>query len=195
MSDSMFISPKYTVADWKALTSDPEFDWDKAISILEDRLRGRFFRPIELIRREQFAGFAVLALDCLLMETLEQFRTGEAETPRWQGEDRFVDFLTTTSFQHYFDEPAAEKFYHQIRCGILHQAEAKGSSRVRICQEAMVQPTADGKGLIIDRDQLHDELVVVFEQYLADLRDPNNTELRANFRKKMNYICRVVEQG
>jgi len=65
----------------------------------------------------------VMALDCLLIETLEQTRKGVAKTPRRQVEQYFVDFFTQTAFQSSFDENKTRRFYKYIRCGILHQAE------------------------------------------------------------------------
>ena len=193
MTQPMRISPNCTVDDWEALAFTVEEDWQKAVNILEDRLRGRFFDIVAEIKDHPFAGFAVLALDCLLIETLQQFRKGMAKTPPRKGCSYFVSFLTETSFGSYFNKITAGMFYDQIRCGILHQAEVKESSRVRKDSPTLVEFTADGRGLIVNRDLFHSELVKAFKQYLADLRDPQNGELRRNFRKKMDHICRVTE--
>lgn len=195
MTQPMRISPEYTVDHWNALSFTVEEDWQKAVNILEDRLRGRFFDIVEKIEHHEFAGFAVLALDCLLIETLQQFRQGRNETPTRQSPRYFVDFLTQTSFGKHFDEPTAEQFYVQVRCGILHQAEVKKNSRVRIDTDEMVRLTPDGQGMIINRKKFHQELETVFEQYLAELRNPANSEQRAHFRAKMNHICRVSGGG
>src|SRR5712664_1272918 len=64
------ISPKYRLSHWETLKFDNEDDWLKAIEIVEDRIRGRFVVWIDRIASEQFSGFAVIALDCLLLETL-----------------------------------------------------------------------------------------------------------------------------
>ena len=50
--------------------------------MLEDRLNPRFFDAIKAIDKQDFAGFAVLALDSLLIETLQQFREGVGEETR-----------------------------------------------------------------------------------------------------------------
>lgn len=191
-NDDMSISPKYRVYDWKALTFSNEEDWQKAIVIFEDRIRGRFLNFIDLIKCHKYSGFAVLALDCLLIETLQQFREGKKETPNRMGPKYFIRFLTETSFCEFFNKEIAEKFYKQIRCGILHQAEAKGNSLVRIGQnEPLVKSTEDDKGVVVNRKLFHEQLVKVFEEYLSDLRDPSNEAERDNFKKKMDYICRV----
>ncbi len=82
----MYISPRYRVSDWKTLNLTTQSDWRRAVRILEDRLNARFFDAVEAIDQQDFAGFAVLALDCLLIETLQQFKEGADETPRRKGE-------------------------------------------------------------------------------------------------------------
>ncbi len=188
----MLISPQYKADDWKDLDFSNEEDWQKAIVIFEDRIRGRFLKFIDLIKDYEFSGFAVLALDCLLIETLQQFREGEEKTPYSKARKYFVRFLTETSFREFLTEDTAKKFYDQIRCGILHQAEVKENSLVRICQnEPLVKSTEDDKGVVVNRKLFHEQLVKVFEEYLSCLRDPSNKDERDKFKKKMDYICRV----
>ena len=100
----MFISPHYTSYDWKKLTFSTEDEWQRGINIFEDRIRGRFLKPISYIEGYTYAGFAVLALDCLLIETLQQFREGVEETPRRKSCEFFISCLTQTSFSKHFDE-------------------------------------------------------------------------------------------
>jgi hypothetical protein len=73
----MKLSPKYSLDDWnRAFEGAP--DWEKAIDIVEDRIQGRFIRWIDPMLRQEFAGFAIVALDCLLLETLHGFRAGNS---------------------------------------------------------------------------------------------------------------------
>ncbi len=188
----MRISPHYTTEDWRRIDFSKEEGWQKAIDIFEDRIRGRFLDIIDRIQNQTYSGFAVLALDCLLIETLQQFREGVEQTPHGRSKEYFVRFLTESSFKEFFDEKKAKIFYDQIRCGILHQAEVKGSSRVIIREGTpLVSFTEDGKGLIINRRLFHSQLVKEFENYVSSLRCPTNSDLRERFRKKMEYICRV----
>ena len=70
----MRISPRYTSTDWKQITFEKNEHWHLAVDIFKDRIRERFLDPIDRIEKCQYAGFAVLALDCLLIEMLQQFR-------------------------------------------------------------------------------------------------------------------------
>lgn len=188
------ISPHFCINDWTILSFSTENDWEKGIDIFEDRIRGRFLKPITYFETYKYAGFAVLALDCLLIETLQQFKKGVSDTPWGESESYFVDFLTKTSFKKYFDADLAKFFYRQIRCGVLHQAEIKGSSRVFVHQDIpLVKWSKDKKGLIINRKLFHNQLIIEFKNYLSQLKvsNPPDVHLRTNFRKKMNFICHV----
>ena len=112
----------WTVQDYWSIDFSTEEGWQLAINIFEDRIRGRFLDIIEQIEDHPYSGFAVMALDCLLIETLQQFREGVAET-KGRSKRYFVSFLRNTRFkEHFKTEKMAEDFYDWIRCGILHQA-------------------------------------------------------------------------
>jgi hypothetical protein len=161
------------------------------VVILDDRINGRFLKMVERIEDVKFSGFAVVALDCLLIETLQQFIEGVGETPWRKGKEFFQRFLTSTPFGGDFDATSAGMFYEQFRCGILHQAETKGSSKVWKVGRRMVQLTADGNGLIINHKKLHAALRAAFASYLWELRQGKHQTLRDNFKKKMDFICQV----
>jgi hypothetical protein len=165
------------------------------VDIFEDRIRYRFIEEIKAIQDMPFSGFAVMALDCLLIETLQQFRKGVKETPWGKAEDYFREFLTETAFGEHFSEDQTEMFRDQIRNGILHQAETKGSSKIWIrCGTPLVHYTPDREGLEINRKLFHEKLVGVFDAYVDDLRKSSPDEdLGEKFVAKMNHICRVEE--
>ena len=149
---------------------------------------GRFFKMVKLIQKDGFSGFAVLALDCLLIESLEQFMMGVERTPYQKCGEYFETFLTSPGFDRYFNESTAKTFYDQFRCGILHQAEIKKSSRV-LRYGPLVRETQDGEGLVINRKKFHAELRRAFAAYLRALRQ-GDQKLRENAKKKMHFICR-----
>jgi hypothetical protein len=192
------IAPGFTADSWSALTFRGEQDWIRAVSALRKRLDARFLRPARSLLRLRRSGFAVLALDSLLVETLQQFREGVSETPRilrsgrfvLASEDYFKAFLTGPYFGTGFNEATAALFYRTIRCGILHQAEVKSSSLVRR-DRPLVTVSPDGKGLVINPRLFHERVERAFRAYLADLRKPDNADLRRAFRAKMNHIARV----
>jgi len=135
-----------------------------------------------------------MAIDCLLIETLQQFIEGVPETPRGKNERYFKKFLISR-FEEDFDNEKAKMFYDQIRCGILHQAETKESSKIKISHELpIVKFTKEKDGLIINRKKFHEKLKKAIESYIEQLKNKTNGPLRNNFRKKMDYICRIEYQ-
>ncbi len=189
----MKISPSFTAQDWHSISFDSEKDWGCAINIFKERTEERFLRPIEQIESCAYAGFAVMALDCLLIEMLQQFREGVNRTPTGKSKDYFITFLTGTSFGKYFETRQAELFYRHIRCGILHQAELRGSSKiVNNTSDPMVAYSADDRGLIVNRRLFHECLMKEFRNYLQMLADESNDDIRSNFLKKMKSICQTA---
>ncbi len=187
----MRISPKYTAQDWHELTFSTEEEWRRAVDIFHERVRERFLEPIARIEDCPYSGFAVLALDCLLIEMLQQFREGVERTPSGMSKLFFVKFLTETGFGESFDKKMAERFYRQIRCGILHQAEIRGSSKILIDDTVpLVMHTIDQKGLLVNRRVFHKQLMREFQAYIDELHDPSNEELRRKFIRKMKHICK-----
>jgi hypothetical protein len=185
------ISANYTVDDWKSLTFTSEADWELAVDMFDDRLKTRYLDQIDAILLKKTSGFAVLSLDCILIETLQQFRRGAKETPYGQGKQYFIDFLTGTAFSQYFNEDSAKRFYKEIRCGLLHQSEAGGASRVKRGPLPLAALTADKKSVVINVHLFHDLLTNVIESYAQELLKPESVNARSAFRKKMNFISRV----
>lgn len=192
------ISPKYRISDWKRASQGGAVDWKLATNIFKDRLHGRFLKPVEHISQDyeiwEFSGFTILAIDCLIIETLNQFYNGIDETV---GEHRkaFWDFFKNSKhFRTNFSRKKAYIFYSHFRCGILHQAQTKYHSVVRIDEDRMiapVNPQCIAEGLIVDRELFHEALKREIEDYIQKLLsgDEVHNKLRENFVKKMNFIC------
>lgn len=195
----MEIAPRFTDGDWKRLAFKSERDWICAVAALRRRLEERFLKPARSLLRFQRSGFAVLALDCLLVETLQQFREGVVETPYvirngrriLASEEYFKAFLTSSYFGPGFDDHTSILFYRTVRCGILHQAEVKKSSLVRRGRP-LVSLSADRKGVVVNPVLFHNRVEAAFRRYLADLRKPEERDLRKRFREKMNHIARIA---
>ncbi len=136
----------WTDTHWKALSFFTEDNWETAIEIFEDRIKYRYLDAIGILQKDDNThyqdhnqrrfGFAMMALDCLLIETLAQFYDGLKDSDEakkllgLKNSDFYVKFLTEKSFvlKSAFDRLKALAFYRSIRCGILHQAETKEDS-------------------------------------------------------------------
>lgn len=166
---SMRISASYTVDDWKCLTFRNQGDWELAVDMFKDRLKTRYLDHINLLISRKTSGFAVLSLDCALVETMQQFRSGAKNTPSGKGKQYFVNFLTGTAFAQHFTEETAKIFYSEIRCGLLHQSEAEGTSRIKRGLLPLVALTADQKSIVVNVHRFHDLLKEVIDSYAQEL--------------------------
>jgi len=218
----MRIAPKddcgyWTVTDWQEAKTRK--DWPRMIQIFKDRMEFRYFGAINaMIAADQHQptrryGFAILALDCLLLETLHQFYKGFKEsrgnghpvvgtkreiTRRGSIGQFFCEFLMQSSFvfKSFFEaEPgAAIIFYQDIRCGILHSGETQKATLIRVHkyiedQNKLFEMIGEEEGIILYRDTFQRLLDQEFAEYCTKLKDENQKELRRKFVKKMGYIC------
>jgi len=199
----MRISLQYTDEDWRRLNFSDEGAWQKAVDMLEARITERYFAPVDLlIQAEQDLpfgqrrfGFAIMAIDCLLVEMFESFIEG-VETSDGQSKQLFVRFLTTRPrFREYFSDTLAKRFYSEFRSGIFHQGEVQGDGLVWSVGSLVME--LNGR-MIVNRTAFHQALKDEFSDYLTALREPSQAsfelpfpkiDLRENFRSKMNAIC------
>lgn len=192
----MVIAPGYRDTDWRRLTLDDAAspDWSTGIDILEKRIKARYVEPADMLvgadqpvaPADRRFGFTVLAIDCLLIETLQAFIEGRKDSKGHSGR-MFRAFLTTRrSFSTDFDQERANRFYDDFRCGILHQAEIPANSR--LWSVGPLVSIADER-MTVNRSKFHKGLKVEFDLYLKDLAEPHNVQLRKHFRAKMGHIC------
>lgn len=219
--DTVWIAPSryrdkryWTKEDWEGVLENSEAtNWERALEIFEDRIRFRYLEAIENLQRaddrcfsqsnQRKFGFAILALACLLIETLAQFYEGlrdsdEAKDLLKQSNKIFyVGFLTGNSYKlkEHFTNKTATLFYQTIRCGILHQAETKASSVIRFNrnEKTPIKPfeAQNPNGLIVYRPAFSDLVMEEFDTYCKKLRSGENAELREKLVRKMNFICGV----
>ena len=148
-------------------------------------------------------GFAILALCCLLAETLQGFRQKPPKPPPASGRctfqddgkcikptttDQFREFLRRPGFGGAFDkEKVARSFVSGVRNGIFHEAETRGwvVRRDRPPNQILL---AEGDRYTLNRTEFYRALKAEFDGYIAELRDPINSDLRLRFKKKMTDI-------
>ena len=132
-------------------------------------------------------GFSIMALCCLLVETLQGFRTGVS--PNTKG--LFIKFLRRPAFGAAFAEDnIAECFVNGIRHGILHEAETRKWVIWRETPNQIAEPLNDG--YVLNRTLFYEAVKREFESYLKELTDPGSLEPRQKFKEEMNRICETA---
>jgi len=194
--DDMEIAPGHAVAEWKRLCLDDPggADWDGAINIFEIRIRRRYIEAVDVLIAHDLEqvhgsfGFAILSIDCLLIETLQGFREGLIDHTR-QSKRLIKKFLSTRpGFMPYFgSEEDADAFYANYRCALLHSGETVGDFRVQR-RGPMLERLPCGR-INVNRTAFHEAIKVEFAGYLQELRAGIDIPLRNFFRIKMNAIC------
>lgn len=201
-SDNLEIAPGYSVKCWAKLKLDPSVpssaDWENALQIFDARIRHRFFDPVdELIKLEQSKsrktfGFAILAIDFLVIETLQGFREGVTDHTG-KSKCLFTNFLKQWgSFTECLPKTGASdnyaiKIYKAYRCALHHSGATNGAFRVGVSGPVFAFET--DHEVKINRTCLHENLKREFDAYLVELRKPSEKSLRCNFIKKMNAVC------
>lgn len=186
---------------------------------LHERYEDRFLAPIELLRLAPDTrvgyGFAVMALCCLLVETIESYRKGwpsshgpdlnalaqrpenQAATAECKLVPPFPGVDSKTAFSDFFNEPNhrpfftgvnGSDFYTEIRCGLLHQAQTKGGWRITRSGAFW-----DTNNKTINRDEFAVRTAECFENYLRELQKAAWTDsIWVNARKKIWWTAQVA---
>ena len=201
MGKPMLISPNYHVGDWTNLKLEGkdqrEEDWCKAVKILKDRLEGRFLKPAQALidaeagHEKGTFGFAILALDFLVIETIQGFREGLTDH-QGQSSRLFTNFLAGwAEFLACVPDVSKRKekandLYRNGRCALHHSGQ---TDNLRVGRSgAMIEFCGDGS-IAVNRTEFHAGLSREFDRYLKKLKSGGSRRLRTNFKKKMDAIC------
>jgi hypothetical protein len=180
-------------------------EWEKVIVLFKQRIDNFYFDPIDLILAPQSKrgeGFAIITLQCALIEMFSAFKSGMIYEPNRKSiqfsfqysssKQIFVKFLhEELIFQTQFfsmekngkkslDTPFnANEFYERVRCGLMHEARTKGDWRItanpsRLSTNGFIGiDNADGSK-VVHRSKLNEKLKSYFNDvYLSNLRGAN----------------------
>lgn len=194
-----------TSVDWKTLRSQLSSSntkaWREAFSdFYETRLNLRYLYPIKVLQdigAFQGEGFAIVAIQCSLIEFLESTELGKNYHYAQRGEtlgpyeykssqEIFVAFLTQHEpFSATFDKTTAQEFYFNVRCGLLHEARTKNGWRISARSPAGEVINITER--IVYRDNFQDALLAYVKNYGDRLtHEPN---LQQAFIRKFDRLC------
>jgi len=203
----------YEARKWAALNVRLEQGdrdaWDEAIGVFERRIEERYLRCVDRLLEQDTQenlntapGFTVMAICCLLIDTLNGFygkpRSEPEKCPvckrRPPPDTRraFVDFLTSsTHFHRDFDRNAASDFSQNVRNAVLHSAETRSGWLIR--KDEPAERIVEKKGphhYLLNRTRFFAALRREFSDYLNRLRAGGENGLRRRFRDRMTEICK-----
>jgi hypothetical protein len=199
----------FAKSEWKSLNKrlddGDESAWAQAIGVFESRMRERFLNCVSALfgadtkpplhPESGYAdncvpGFSIMALCCLLIDTLQEFRE-KPPHPVQSGatEQQFKSFLRRPAFGDTFkDDALVRNFVKGIRNAILHEAETRKWVIWR--DEPVGQIVApEEDGFALNRTLFYEAVKNEFDSYVRELREPSNETLRRRFKEKMDDIC------
>lgn len=186
------------------------FRFDQVVDAFRKRIQDWYLDPAHELAKNGHFAFAVMALNCLLIDTLSQFVHGRTSSAAIAFKQFLRDYLPnyavglTVPITHYDGKTTqlgdvADVLYHGFRCGILHQAHVTPYGLIDPGQKQAVQiepsgyvkyaaSNADCPSVTINPLMLLTDLSTVFQDYVQDLNrhDPKHDQLRANFKVKFS---------
>lgn len=206
------LAPGLTIGGWYDLRDDLDparlsTKWRDVIRSIERRFEERFIKPADALiardkRRKRLPvgpGFAVLALDCVLIEAIIGFERG-SHTQFRETASTFETFLAKTPpFAPDFDvDDRAETFSWAVRNAIVHDGETRSGWVVWKSSPfgGLVGPTADGR-LRIYRDAFHSNVKEYVGSYFTRLfaTGEDGKRARAAFKRRMDELCEESAPG
>ena len=185
------ISLHYSANDFRDLNLEINSDeqiWDVAIEMFRERFEERYFDPIrELMYNPEKNGFAIMAINCLMVDAFYQFEYGDTSTRN--NARRYTMFLSNKLHSIFYNERMADCFYKHIRCGILHSAQTTDGSMLSTECYRPIEFFRGEACIKVNVVEFSRAMRDYFEDYIMRLRN-NNNRLRLNFITKMNIICR-----
>ncbi len=133
-------------------------------------------------------GFAMMASGCLLIETLESFYEGLGDTERRSKEMFKKFFERERSLLGNFN---SDKFYENVRCGILHQAETTEGYKISRKEKDLFNEMTK----TINAAEFLKQLEKCLKEYKEKLKESKwNSEIWDNARRKMRSIIKNCQQ-
>lgn len=195
-------------------------DWEEVVNLFKKRIDDFYFNPINSILKPNSMkgeGFAIVTLQCALIETFAAFKLGKIysnikskNSPKYEYSSSnkfFVDFLHTEEIfkDHFYsidsnnqkinDNPYnAKEFYERVRCGLMHEARTKDDWRITANPKKTGNNKfigKDGNDKVIHRTILNEKLKDYFNNiYLATLKanSTDGNKLRRLLGRKLDHL-------
>lgn len=174
-------------------------EWQELLKAFRRRIHERFLKPIsELARHDKKdvpptrPGAAILALDCLLIDTIQSFREGRETTGEMSPARSFKSFLTHPRFSDFNSEDRSD-FFGDVRNALLHNGETRKNWKFRIDKAQLLEKDKQTGTRTINRRFFHERVVREFRRLCSDLQVDVDT--RKAFLLRMDALCGVPVPG
>jgi len=167
----------YVIDERNNQTLNPRNIDDKII-IYERQVMDWFLNPAHnLIRyRNRNKGFIVLMICLSYIEGVEQYRQGQSSNG--QSRDFFISSMNRI-YQNQYSRQDIGDLYREARCGLFHNGMVQG--RIIINNGFPNSLTFSNGDIEISPSKFLRDIRTDFQNYIQELRDINNIQLRNNF--------------
>lgn len=173
-----------------------EEEWYPLLNFFWNRYNKRYFNQIQCLQEhDDFdirnnCGFLIATIDCILIETLEQYYSGKDESEGKNHEPFLSFFQRAKAFKEsIMDNKDAGKFAGLVRSGLLHQSKTKKASIINKKSSTSILEWIDkndkSKGFKLNRDKFHQCVVDEYKTLIENLKKQENTNLREKFKSKL----------
>lgn len=198
-NDLSYVTEKHTTNDVQKLIT--EYDktqkqklLDEIFNIMKKRVNVRYFSIMDQWRdsknpnKEQF-GFIMMSVNCVLIELYYQLYHGSNETTDIDGSIVKAYKWTIPLLDENLDSVIGERFYKDVRCKIIHQAQTEKNVALTFETDSIYVYSGNfelyNPDLVyVNLRKLYDKL---FEQ--ASRENNNNKMIRNNILSKMRNIA------
>ena len=222
LNQDMKIAGNLTISNWnelsKNLNCENDDNWGLAFYFFEERIKTRYINPIKSILEigdNLGEGFAVVNLQCSLIETIESFINGcnseynsRKRKTQWKKGVTIIFNSNKEIFISFFNNRTPFKelnidgglFYQDVRCGLLHETQTKNNWKIKCdtAESGLAYQEINNRNIvekIIHRENFQIYLEKLIARYRisiitrADFDGIPACELRENFIAKFNHIC------
>lgn len=151
---------------------------------INERFSERYIMPIKNLNPKEKHGFSIMAVSCLMIESLESFKLGYKDT-KYKSKETFAKFLSTEP--EFIDFIGNEdEFYTNVRCGILHQSETTNGWKIRRKGQLFDRQTKT-----INATKFLGKLEKTLNRYVSDLKlEEWDSTTWKNLNKKLISIIK-----
>jgi hypothetical protein len=174
------LATDFTDVDYQAACKAD--DRKKIADAICRRFKERYIRPVTPLKG------TIMAVSCLMIESLESFRLG---LPKTNGKSKamFHEFFESETSPPEFKDfkGYGDSFYQNVRCGILHQAETTGGWKIT---RKEATPLFNDRSLTINAALFLRHLRAVLDGFCNRLKsvDSDSTDWE-NVRTNMSALC------
>ena len=224
LNQDMKIAGNLTISNWNELSKNLNCENDDncglAFYFFEERIKTRYINPIKSILEigdNLGEGFAVVNLQCSLIETIESFINGcnseynsRKRKTQWKKGVTIIFNSNKEIFISFFNNRTPFKelnidgglFYQDVRCGLLHETQTKNNWKIKCdtAESGLAYQEINNRNIvekIIHRENFQIYLEKLIARYRisiitrADFDGIPACELRENFIAKFSHICTV----